>query len=74
MKFKKYSVYDTACFYALWDETSEEDYYRLQKWLETHCHGSYELSGTMHLIIDKKHELFFELSFQVEPYENSPSQ
>ena len=74
MKFKKYSVYDTACFYALCDEICEEDYNHLQQRLDTHCPGEYELSGTMHLMIAKKYELFFELSFQVEQYENSPSQ
>ena len=74
MKFKKYSVYDTACFYALWSEYSEEDHDRLVQWLDAHCPGEYELSGIMHLIINKKYELFFELSFQVEPYENSLSQ
>ena len=66
MKFKKYSVYDTACLYALYGDTSLEDHNRLNQWLNTHCPGEYELSGTMHLMIDKKYELFFELSFQVE--------
>jgi len=74
MKFKKYSVYDTACFYALWSEYSQEDHDRLVQWLEAHCPDEYDLSNTMHLIIHKKYELFFELSFQVEQYENSPSQ
>ena len=65
MKFKKYSVYDTACLYAVWSEYSPEDHNLLVQWLDTHCPGEYDLSNTMHLILDKKYELFFELSFQI---------
>lgn len=68
MKFKKISQSKRACFYALIEDVSATEYRRLVDWLTEHCPDTYELSS-MHLIIARENELFFELSFQVNTHD-----
>ena len=62
MKFKKISQGERACVYGLTEDVSSAEWAKLVDWLDVHCPDSYDL-GTTYLFIDRRNELFFELTF-----------
>ena len=64
IKFKKISQGNSACFYALVEDISSVEYKQLNDWLNIHCPDSFKLDN-MHVILERKNELFFELTFEV---------
>jgi hypothetical protein len=64
MKFKKISQSKRACFYALVEDVDSIEYKKLIDWLNAHCPDAYEIDN-MHLIIERRAEVFFELTFDL---------
>lgn len=62
IKFKKISQSEQACFYALVEDIDSVEYQQLNNWLNVHCPDSYEMHS-MCLMLERKNELFFELTF-----------
>ena len=64
LNLKKIGGSERASIYALTEDVDSQEWKQLNDWLDTHCPDSYLVSN-MCLILERRNELFFELTFPI---------